>query len=225
MRCLLWWDGSFATPKCSLLGFTIVVSRRNGLSACHMIRLNSGISTRLSQAGAPPPGWKRIPSTATVTPAPTPKMMAFTTAAATVRPSPVTSPREAGNAPSTANAGNSITASRTMKKQPSINSADSSRNGNDRKVPIAERDAYPTRVSERSPVRFSYASGSVSLIFSATSVHSCFFASMIFLPASGSFWTTAASRHVRAWDLKRSEPYFSAVALSGLPRVPATHAR
>ena len=65
--------------------------------------------------------------------------------------------------------------------------------------------------------------GSVSLIFSATSVHSCFFASMIFLPASGSFFgRTAASRHVSACDLKRSEPYFLAVALSGLPRVPAT---
>jgi len=44
----------------------------------------------------------------------------LTTAAATVRPRPVTMPRELGKIPRMAKAGNSMTASLTMKKHPSI---------------------------------------------------------------------------------------------------------
>ena len=141
--------------KWSPSALTIVVSRRKGRSATHMITLKSGISTIPSQPGAPPPGWNRIPSTAMVTPAPMPKMIALTRAAPTVRPSPITSPREAGKAPRVAKAGNIITASRTMRKQPRSSSADISRNGSARSAPVADRTAYPMRVSERFPVRYS----------------------------------------------------------------------
>ena len=48
-------------PKWLLSGLTIVVSRRNGFSACHMMKLNSGISTRLSQAGRTAPGVEQDP--------------------------------------------------------------------------------------------------------------------------------------------------------------------
>ncbi|WP_147381454.1 hypothetical protein [Nocardioides immobilis] len=106
-----------------------------------MMKLNSGIRMRLNHAGAPPPGWNKMPRTATVTPAPMPKMMAFTTAAATVRPIPVTKPRVLGNAPRTAKAGNSITASRTIRKHPSMSSEDSSRNGSASRVARAVRMA------------------------------------------------------------------------------------
>ncbi len=64
-----------------------------------------------------------------VTAAPIPKTTEFTSAAPTVRPIPMTRPRPAGKTPSTAKAGNIITASRTMRNDPSSISAATSRNG------------------------------------------------------------------------------------------------
>ena len=99
-------------------GETIVVSRRNGLSATHMTKPNSGSSTSASQPGIARRGSRISPRTRMVTAAPMPKMTALTSAAPTVRPIPMTRPRPAGNTPSTAKAGNIITASRTIRKEP-----------------------------------------------------------------------------------------------------------
>ena len=59
-----------------------------------------------------------------MTAAPTPKINALISAAPTVRPMLMTIPRAGGKMPSVANAGKSITASRTTKYEPSSSSED-----------------------------------------------------------------------------------------------------
>ncbi len=111
------------------------------MSATHMMNPISGMRTNASQPGKPVAGSRRRPKMRTVTAAPTPKTTALINAAPTVRATPTTRPRLAGNTPIVAKAGNIMTPSRTTRYDPSNSRAETSRKGSAKSAPSDDKTA------------------------------------------------------------------------------------